>query len=286
MMKYEEANEGYNYFVLFIDIFTRYVWTSPLKTLQGREMKENMESIFGETHPRKLVTDRGSEFMNKTVQNYLKKEGIIHFTTTNEVKAPHAERAIKTIKSRITRYMDYKQNHKWIEALPKLTRAYNNTIHRIINTTPAKARTESTPFQLWNVQYKPQLPPVINYKFKVGDDVKITYLRRAFDREYNQRWTTETFKISSRDKLQGIPMYTLKDLHEEPIEGKFYEKELQKVEVTDSKLHRIEKIVKSRKRGKQKEYLVHWMGWPSKFDSWVSEKDIKRYNEAETAEGN
>ena len=36
MVKYEKHNNGYKYFALFIDIFTRYVWTYPLKTLKGK----------------------------------------------------------------------------------------------------------------------------------------------------------------------------------------------------------------------------------------------------------
>ena len=32
MVKYKEFNQGYGYFVVFIDIFTRFLYTYPLKT--------------------------------------------------------------------------------------------------------------------------------------------------------------------------------------------------------------------------------------------------------------
>ena len=38
MVKFKSENNGYSYFVVFIDIFTRYLYTAPLKTLRGEEM--------------------------------------------------------------------------------------------------------------------------------------------------------------------------------------------------------------------------------------------------------
>ena len=50
-----------------------------------------------------------------------------------------------------------------------------------------------------------------------------------------------------------------------PVEGTFYAKDLQKVNVTDNDLFRVEKIV-TRKGNK---VLVRRKGWPDKYNSWI-----------------
>ena len=57
----------------------------------------------------------------------------------------------------------------------------------------------------------------------------------------------------------------------ESIKGKFYDQELQKVSKSDDEHFDIDRILKTRKRGDGRvEYLVSWKGYPSKFNSWVS----------------
>ena len=59
-----------------------------------------------------------------------------------------------------------------------------------------------------------------------------------------------------------------------PVQGTFYEKELQKVIVSKNKVYKIEKII-DRKRARSKNLLyVKWLGWPDAFNSWVSEKTL------------
>ena len=46
MVKYKSDNNEYAYYVAFIDIFTRYLYTAPLKTLRGEEMVIVFEKII------------------------------------------------------------------------------------------------------------------------------------------------------------------------------------------------------------------------------------------------
>ena len=68
-------------------------------------------------------------------------------------------------------------------------------------------------------------------------------------------------------------MYTVQDLLERPIEGTFYEEELQKVKRLD--IFRIEKVLKKRTKNKKTEYFVRWSGYGSDFDSWIQSSDIE-----------
>ena len=73
---------------------------------------------------------------------------------------------------------------------------------------------------------------------------------------------------------QGQPIYTVVDWYNNPVKGTFYQKELQKVEVADDDIFKIEKVLKYKGQGNNKEALVHWLGWPKRFDSWIPAKDI------------
>ena len=66
MVKYKSDNNEYAYFVVFIEIFTRYLYTAPLKTLRGEEMVVVFQRIIREIDekPQILRTDQGSEYKN------------------------------------------------------------------------------------------------------------------------------------------------------------------------------------------------------------------------------
>ncbi|XP_033114873.1 uncharacterized protein LOC117115268 [Anneissia japonica] len=164
------------------------------------------------------------------------------------------------------RYFTSKGTNKYIDALPKLISSYNNSKHRSIGTAPTLV-TKENEHDLWQTLYgnkqraKKQglsLKPVIKF---VLVDVKclLGYLANR---------TEEIFTISNR-KGTPAPTYKVKDWNGEEIDGTFYEKELQKVSKTDKDTYRVEKVLRKRKRNGKTEYFVKWLGYPSKFNSWV-----------------
>ena len=46
MVSYQKENDNYSYFAVFIDIFTRYLFTYPMKSLTGVEMASVMQEIL------------------------------------------------------------------------------------------------------------------------------------------------------------------------------------------------------------------------------------------------
>jgi hypothetical protein len=295
---YQKDNDGYIYFLLAVDIMSKHVWTVALKTRTGKEMVNAFRQVFAKgRQPTRVRSDKGTEYANKDVKRYLKEEGVIYFVTQNIVKASYAERAIKTIKSRIAHYMTNKQRHRWIDVLPKITESYNKTYHRTIKRTPASVKPKDS-VELWKLQYytRPKRhrtnnqsstsvqfrgktttkQPATKYKFRVGDLVRVSYLRRAFQREYDERWSRELFVVNERFKSEGIAQYKLKDYAGEIVTGTFYERQLNKG--FEQRVYLIEKVIRSRKRGGLKQYLVRWKGWPAKYNSWVGEEDLQNLN--------
>lgn len=70
-------------------------------------------------------------------------------------------------------------------------------------------------------------------------------------------------------------MYKITDYGNDPIEGTFYESELQRVNKTRDDLWKIEKILKRRRSRGKVEVLVKWQGYPTKFNSWVHESHLQ-----------
>ena len=281
MSFYVSHNNGYKYFALFIDIFTRYVWTVPLKTKTGQEMVRALKTVF-ETGRKchQLRTDKGTEYLNRYVEKYLKEVGVKHFETQNQPKSSYAERAIRTIKGRLSRYMTHKQTHKWVDVIGEITRSYNNTHHRGIKQSPASIRDEDEVGQ-WMLQYNTLSEnsrtkvPYVKYKFKVGEEVRISFLRRAFQKQHDERWSREIFTITGRIMKNGIPQYTLRDYSGTDIKGKFYQSQLLKAYPGDTFL--IERIIGRRNRSGDAEVLVKWKGWDKRYNSWIKAGQLRDY---------
>jgi hypothetical protein len=72
----------------------------------------------------------------------------------------------------------------------------------------------------------------------------------------------------------GLQIYRLKDFDDEEIKGTFYQSELQKVNIRDDDMWKIEKILKTKGMGNNKQYFVKWLHWTKKFNSWISARDV------------
>ena len=110
------------------------------------------------------------------------------------------------------------------------------------------------------------------FRFKVGDKVRIIYIRNIFTREYDEKWIGEIVKVTQRIMRGGLPIYRLKDFHDEEIKGTFYQSELQKVDA----IWKIEKILKTKGKENNKQYFIKWLHWPKKFNSWISARNVNK----------
>ena len=76
-----------------------------MKNKTARSLLEAFGSILSEGRkPEKLRTDKGTEFVNESFQQYLKKKGIQFYTTNNKPKESVVERVNRTLKSKLYRY--------------------------------------------------------------------------------------------------------------------------------------------------------------------------------------
>lgn len=273
LSKLKRYNRDYRYLLTCIDVFSKYAWAIPLKDKTGKSLVKAFGEIVRERKPLQLQTDKGSEFTNRRFQTFLKENQILFFTSFNEVKAAIVERFNRTLKTKMWRYFTAKNTLKYVDVLQPMLDAYNRSYHRSIKTTPVSV-TWKNQDEIWqNLYGKPMRER--KPKFQPGDVVRISKNKQVFEKGYLPNWTEEIFTIVKR--IPGNPpTYKLKDYHSEELQGSFYEQELQKIVKKDDEFL-IEAILETRKRGKRKQYLVKWLGWPSSFNSWVNESDMKAY---------
>ena len=268
-------NKGYKYWLTCIDVLSKYGWAIPLKTKTGREITDAFAKILKSGRkPKKLQTDKGTEFLNHIFQNYLKKQGIHFFTTHSETKCGAVERFNRTLKSKLYKYFTYKNTHQYLDILPDLLKSYNQSFHRSIRMKPVEV-TEKNEDAVWHTLYGKSISAPTRFLFHVGDQVRISKTKKTFDKGYKANWSIEIFTVAERVP-RNPPVYRLKDQQGEMIEGVFYEPELQKVEKEDD-VYQIEKILKRRKlKGRVAEVFVKWRGYPDKFNSWIPANQVQK----------
>ena len=159
----------------------------------------------------------------------------------------------------------------WVDELPSLLKTYNNTYHRTIKTTPVEASKQKNETDIQANTYVPTVDKS-KAKFKVGDKVRVSKVKKTFEKGYINNWTREVFKISEVLKTNPIT-YKLVEYDDTKIEGSFYEQELQKTHT--SIIFQLDAVLKSRTRKGVKDHFVHWFGWDKKYDTWITDDQLQ-----------
>jgi hypothetical protein len=268
MLPYSKFNRGYRYILIVINTFSKYVWASPLKSKQGKDVTLAMENILQKTTtPNNLQTDLGKEFYNHHFNDLMKKFHINHYSTYSNLKASIVERVNRTLKGAMWKKFSNQGNYKWYNILPEIVEKYNNRRHRTTGIKPVDVNEKNAKLILKNsFTHKKTVYPKQS-KFTLNDHVRISKHREAFDKGYTPNWSTEIFQIREV-RLTNPTTYLLKDSKNENIEGGFYEEELQKVKHPD--VYLVEKIL--RKKGNK--IYVKWLGFDKTHNTWILKKDL------------
>lgn len=264
--KLSKHNNGFKYILVAIDVFSKRAYAVPIKRKNADSVVEAFKKVIKQAkNVVNIQSDAGKEFLNRKVTALFKQHNINHYYTYSQNKSAIAERFIRTLKEKLYRIFTHTRSYRYIDVLESVLKSYNASKHRSTGYAP--------------IDVTPDLEPIIfkrlygrdkdsAFKFEVNDRVRISKARRTFHKGYLPNWTDEVFVIYKRYPTDP-PTYLLKDLKELHIKGRFYEPELQKVAKTSRDYWKIEKILRTRKRGGSKEFYVKWQGFDRRFNSWV-----------------
>ena len=260
-------NDNYRYLLTCIDVFSKFGRVEPLKSKNAAEVAEAFSRMVTARAPIYLQSDKGTEFLNATFRKLTEDRDIVHYTSENDdIKCAVVERWNRTLLGKLFKYMTHMNTHRYIDVLQDAVKSYNASFHRSIGMAPNEVSHENED-RVRSRLFPPKSKKKPRWKLEIGDVVRIAYTRgRIREKGYAKRWTEELFKVKQRFPTQP-PTYGITDYVGEAIKGKFYAQELQKV--ADKGTFKIEKIIKTRRRGKKTEYFVKWVGYPEKFNSWV-----------------
>ena len=208
LSKLEKDNDGYVFLLTVINVFSKRAWCVPLKNKSASSLVTALKGLLVNIAPTTLQTDKGLEFLNRSVRHLLKEYGVHHFSTHNEeTKASIVERFNRTLKTRMWRYFTKYQTMRYIDALHDFVQSYNDTYHRSIGMAPSQVNAANQE-EVWQRLYGHDGKGVP--KFKVDDRVRVSKAKRRFEKGYMANWSEELFTIREVH-ASDPPVYRLVD---------------------------------------------------------------------------
>lgn len=264
-------NKGFAYLLTVIDTFSKYGFARTLRSKAGKEVTEAFRDILLKSgrKPRNLQTDQGKEFFNSNFERLMKEMSINHYHTFSDKKASIVERWNRSLKHMMWKRFTHNNSYKWTHLLPGIIEEYNDRTHRTIGMTPNEVTLENSPQVLQRLTKKTAQHSRGKGVLKIGDIVRISRIKPIFAKEATSpNWSEELFRIIEVQQTRPVT-YKLEDLLQEPINGTFYQQELQKTSIPE--YARIEKVLSRKQVSGRKRYLIRvkWKGYSNKFNQWI-----------------
>jgi hypothetical protein len=121
--------DWYGYMLTVIMVFTRYMHDVPLRAKTSTAFASAFGSIFadpryslktGVRRPVWVQSDRGKEFLNRSYQDLSRRKGIrFQVCRYREVKCSVEERAQRTIRENMYKYLTYKNTQRYVDVLDR-----------------------------------------------------------------------------------------------------------------------------------------------------------------------
>ena len=183
-------NKGIRFLLCVFDIFSKYAWVVPLKDKKGVSIVAAFQSILKQSNsrrkPNKIWVDKGSEFCNTSFKKWLQDNDIVMYSANNEGKSVVAERLIRTLESKIYKYMTSISKNVYIDKLDDIVNEINNTYHTTIKMKLIDVKDNT----------------YINIYKENGEEIMGTF----YEKEW-QKTNQEEFRIEKGIKRKGNKVY-------------------------------------------------------------------------------
>ena len=284
---FAKKNDGFLYILAIIDTFTKMVRMMPLKTKNTATVTKNMNTLFQHDKPKYLRVDAGGEFLSNNFTSMCNRHNVNLYIAMEPIKCAVIERFNRSFKRILVQIMEHNNSIKWVDFVNQALEIYHSRFHRTIKMSPNDADMEHNHDKVLKTNLKryarfDRLKASKNKrpaKFRIGQFVKIFKKKNIFTRGYNQNATKEYFKIYHIDRKLSKDRYYLKDLAGDKVIGSFYQEYLIPFSPPaggEFKLDPNFNDFKKKRINGVPHIWIKWLGWPTKFNQWVKETDLRR----------
>ena len=217
MQLLSKFNKWFRFLLCVVDIYSRYAWVIPLKDKKGESIVTGFQKILKDSNrkPNKIWVDKRGKFYNNSFKQGLKDNDIEMYSTKNKGKSVIPERFIRTLKTKIYKYMT--SISMYIDKLDDIVKECNNKYHASIKMKPADVKDSTY------IGFKKEINDK-DPKFKMGDNVRISKCKNILLKDI-YRIGQKIFLLLAKLKIL-YHGHVINDLNSEEIIGTFYEKEL------------------------------------------------------------
>uniref|UniRef100_A0A914YQG7 Integrase catalytic domain-containing protein n=1 Tax=Panagrolaimus superbus TaxID=310955 RepID=A0A914YQG7_9BILA len=276
-----EKNDGVNYLLCVISVLSKKLYVEPLKTKTGAEVKTQFLKIlnrldFPMTH---CFSDKGSEFYNTALNDIYKKYKIEKWNSNDtEIKAGVVERAQKTLKMKIIKFLHWSGDDRYIDNLQEIVEGQNAAFNRSIGRS-ANSVQASDEYELLKKTVYPHLLKERHKKdsIKIDDNVRVRQKRKAFERNYDIKWSNRLYQVDKKIDA-SVPVYELRDdanKKTKKVFGKYYKEEINKFNVDEDTSYPI-KILGYKKVKNKKMVRIVYLGYEDEGETLIPESNLTK----------
>ena len=194
------ANKNVKYLLTCIDVYSRFAYVIPMTNKESSTVTDAMKNIIDEEKPEIITTDIGSEYISQNFEKLLKTEGIQHVKVPKDDHKRLAiiDRFIRTLRSKIEKYLVMYNTTKYIDVLPKLVESYNTGYHSGIKKIPEEVEdTDKDIDQMLLEKY--QKAKQTEIKYEVGQKVRHLLNLNRFEKKTAPRWSKTIHSIIAKN---------------------------------------------------------------------------------------
>ena len=137
-MSHFETTSGYKYLLDGVDMFSRFLYSVPLKNKEEKTVLDGFKKILKIQKFKSFRSDNGSEFKNALMKSYCDKSKIKQVFSSPHLPQSNGaiERQNGTLKRLIFKQIQINENYDWAKNLQTSIDNLNNTIVRQFQKTP------------------------------------------------------------------------------------------------------------------------------------------------------
>ncbi len=270
--------------LITVNINSRIGYAKLLENKQANTIKNAIDEFIDIHNATALMSDNGSEFINKIVQKLLEKESITHATAFvgDHTVLGKIDRFIRTIKARLVKMYEANKFKKLTQRiLNEAIENYNNTFHSAINEKPKNMKGKVI---LEELDHNKDLVQKVKQDFPTGTLVRY---KLKSDNPFQKEGAKYSKTVYETQDLHGLKM-TLQSanghiLYKPVSDLKIVDSTISDSPIEANQIVEVEKILdhKQQRNGTNK-YLVKWVNIDE--PTWEPQKNLRLTKRNEMSE--